>query len=117
MIHGIDPALSALRALGVKFGVAANNVANVNSDGFKKSRALLEGTAPAGVTVTIDRVDTPGYPIPAENGDPEPRESSNVSLEEETVDLLVTKRAYLANVNSLKREEEMIGTALDILAD
>jgi flagellar basal body rod protein FlgG len=110
-----NSALSALGALGTKFGVAANNVANVNSDGFKKSRAHLHDNPPAGVTVTISRLDTPGFPLPSADGSLEPRESSNVSLEEETVDLLVTRRAYLANINTLKREEETIGTILDIL--
>lgn len=117
MSNTINPALSALSALGIKFGVAANNVANVNSDGFKKSRAHLQDNHPAGVTVTISKLDTPGFPLPSEDGGLESRESSNVKLEEETVDLLVTKRAYLANVDSLKREEETIGTVLDILAE
>jgi flagellar basal-body rod protein FlgC len=112
-----NSALSALGALGIKFGVAANNVANVNTDGFKKSRAHLQDNQPAGVTVSISKLDTPGFPLPAEDGSLEPRESSNVKLEEETVDLLVTKRAYLANVNTLKREEETIGTLLDVLSE
>jgi flagellar basal body rod protein FlgG len=111
----IHPALSALSALGVKFGVAANNVANVNTDGFKKSRAYLQDNHPAGVTVSISKLDTPGFPLPSEDGSLEPRESSNVSLEEETVELLVTKRSYLANVHTLKKEEETLGTILDIL--
>jgi flagellar basal-body rod protein FlgC len=110
-----NSALSALNALGIKFGVAANNVANVNTDGFKKSRAHLEDNHPAGVTVSISRPDIPGFSLPSEDGSPENRESSNVSLEEETVELLVSKRAYLANLNTLKQEEETIGTILDIL--
>jgi flagellar hook protein FlgE len=115
MSIAFNSALSALGALGVQFSVAANNVANVNSNGFKKSRAHLQDNPPAGVTVSISRLDTPGFPLPTEDGSLEPRESSNVSLEEETVDLLVTRRAYLGNVNTLKREEETIGTILDIL--
>ncbi|MBI5585456.1 MAG: hypothetical protein HY892_16730 [Deltaproteobacteria bacterium] len=115
MSIAFNSALSALGALGIKFGVAANNVANINSDGFKKSRAHLHDNHPAGVTVTISKLDTPGFPLPAEDGSLESRESSNVTLEEETVDLLVTKRAYLANVDTLKREEETIGRILDIL--
>jgi flagellar basal-body rod protein FlgC len=111
----IHSALSALTALGTQFGVAANNTANVNTEGFKKSRAYLHDNPPAGVTVSVSRLDTPGFPLPAEAGSLENRESSNVSLEEETVELLVTKRAYLASLQSLKREEETLGTVLDIL--
>ena len=115
MTIAINSALSALSALGIKFGVAANNVANVNTDGFKKSRAHLHDNHPAGVTVSISKLDTPGFPLPAEDGSLEMRESSNVNLEEETVDLLVARRAYLANVQTQKREEETLGTILDIL--
>ena len=116
MSNTISPALSALSALGIKFGVAANNVANVNSDGFKKSRAHLQDNYLAGVTVSISRVDTPGFPLPAQDGSLELREASNVQLDEEAVELLITKRAYLANVNTLRQEEEALGTVLDIIA-
>jgi flagellar hook protein FlgE len=108
--------LSALQAFGRKFQVTANNIANVNTDGFKKSRAELKDNHPAGVEAVISRIDTPGFLRPAEDGSPEMRESSNVELEEELVGLVLTKRDYQANINALKREEETIGTVLDLIA-
>jgi len=111
----IYPALSALRAFGEKLGVTANNVANVNTDGFKKTRALLQDASPSGVTVSLSRIETPGVPLPPEQTTQASRESSNVEMEEEMVDLLTTKHAYTANLNTVKAEEEMIGTLLDIV--
>jgi len=42
MIQGVSPALSALLTLGRKINITANNVANANSTGFKKSRAVSQ---------------------------------------------------------------------------
>jgi flagellar hook protein FlgE len=116
MIQLNGTTLSALRAFGLKFQVTANNIANVNTDGFKKSRADLKDNHPGGVEATITRIDTPGFLRPAENGSLEMRESSNVVLEEELVGLVLTKRDYQANINTLKLEEETIGTILDLVA-
>jgi flagellar basal-body rod protein FlgC len=111
----MNAALSALGAYEKKLGVAANNIANVNTDGFKKSRAVLQEADPSGVIVTISRVDTPGSPIPAD-GTGEIRESSNVDLAEEIVNLHTTKYGFEANLKTLKAEDEMLGSLFDILA-
>ena len=49
MITGIHSTLSALRAFGDKIGVAAHNVANVETEEFKKQRALLSEEVPVGL--------------------------------------------------------------------
>jgi flagellar hook protein FlgE len=108
--------LSALRAFGLKFQVTANNIANVNTDGFKKSRADLKDNQKAGVEAVISRIDTPGFLRPAEDGSSGMIESSNVELEEELVGLIGTARAYQANIEALKREEETTGSVLDLIA-
>jgi len=43
-------------------------------------------------------------------------ESSNVELEEELVGLIGIARAYQANFEALKREEETTGSVLDLIA-
>ena len=115
MTQAINAALSALGALGKKLNVTANNIANVNTDGFKKSRAILEDADPYGVTVSISKVDTPGGAVPSEDGTPQMKESSNVDLGEEIINLKITERAFEANVKPIKAEEEMTGKLLDIL--
>jgi flagellar hook protein FlgE len=116
MIQLSGTTLSALRAFGLKFQVTANNIANVNTDGFKKSRADLKDNQKAGVEAVISRIDTPGFLRPAEDGSSGMRESSNVELEEELVSLIGTARAYQANIKALKREEEITGSVLDLIA-
>jgi flagellar hook protein FlgE len=116
MVQINNTTLSALRAFERKFQVTANNIANVNTDGFKRSRVLLKDNYPAGVEAVINRVDTPGFLRSAEDGSPEMKESSNVELEGELVGLVLTKRDYQANINVLKLEEETIGTVLDLIA-
>jgi flagellar basal body rod protein FlgG len=115
MISAIYPALSALRAFGEKLGVTANNIANISTNGFKKSRALLEEAPSSGVTVSISRVETPGAPLLPDRDTGEPQESSNVAVEEEMVNLITTKQAYTANLKMIKAQDEILGTLLDIL--
>jgi flagellar hook protein FlgE len=115
MTQAINAALSALGALGVKLSATANNIANVNTDGFKKSRAIFEDTDPYGVTVSVSEVDTPGGPVPSADGTSPMKESSNVDLAEEIINLKLTERAFEANIKPIKAEEEMTGKLLDIL--
>ncbi len=106
---------SALDALGKKLEVTANNIANADTAGFKRSRAILEEATPSGVVVSIHKVDSPGVPLPAADQASADKESSNVSLEEEIVNLIITKRAFEANTKPLKAEDEMVGSLLDSL--
>lgn len=107
-------ALSAIRALFTKLDVTANNIANANTDGFKKSRVDMQETAPGGVRVSISTVDTPGDPVPPAEGETAARETSGVSLEEEMVNLVITQYAFSANLKTLKTKEEMQKSLLDI---
>ena len=116
MSEAINTALSALRANFRKLDVTANNIANAGTHDFKKSRASLEEAAPAGVQVTLSRVETPGVPLPPDEIPGERHEMSNVSLEEELVELITTQHAVAADVKTIRAEDEMQGALLDILA-
>ena len=116
MITGIHSTLSALRAFGDKIGVAAHNVANVETEGFKKQRAILSEQAEQGVQVDIEQVDTPGPLIPSvENGQTIVREGSNVDLAEEIPQAMLVRRYYEANLRLLETQDEMVGSLVDIL--
>ena len=116
MVSTISSSLSALSAFGKKLAVTANNIANVNTDGFKKSRAILQEGPYGGVEVTINRIDTPGYPIMEErSGQVTERETSNVDLTEEIPQMMLVKRAYQANTKPIKAHDEMLGSLIDIL--
>jgi flagellar basal-body rod protein FlgC len=116
MSEAIFTALSALRANLRKQDVTANNIANVNTHDFKKSKAVFEETPPAGVKVTLSRAETPAAPLPADEVLGDGHEMSNVSLEEELVDLITTQHLFTANIKTIQTEDEMQGTLLDIIA-
>ena len=116
MIPIISSNLTALRAFGKKMAVIANNVANIKSEGFKKSRAVLKEGPVNGVSVKISRVETPGPLVPVEeDGKTVLKETSNVELAQEIPQASLTKRYYQANLVVVNEEDEMLGTLLDIL--
>jgi flagellar hook protein FlgE len=43
------------------------------------------------------------------------RETSNVDLAEEIPNLMVTKRAYQANLKTIETQDEMLGSLLDTI--
>lgn len=121
-ITGSGASLSALRAFGVKSQVTANNVANVNTDEFNKSRVDMVEGRPEGVDVTISK------PGSAEKGNfeaPEAGENtageaagekklSNVDIGEEMVNMMTTETSYAANTKVVQSKDEMLGTLIDM---
>ena len=117
MIPAVNSTLSALHAYKKSMGVTANNIANVNTEGFKKSRATMKEGLNASVEVDVKRVNTPGHPYQEFEGDQMvEKETSNVNLEEEFPDLTVTQRTYEANLKVLQTQDKMLGTMLDIMS-
>lgn len=115
MMSGIYAGMSALTAIQTKNQVTANNTANVNTDGFKKTRATLVEANPQGVTVNIEKVETPGGMV----YEPTPEgtvlvEKSNVELTEELPTMMLDRRAFQANVKMIKAQDEMLGSLLDV---
>jgi len=91
--------------------VSANNVANLNSEGFRASRVLAREQAGGGVTTVVTRTADP--PVLAFDGSLY-HELSNVSLETETVNQLQALRAYEANAKVLETTNDMYGSVLDL---
>ncbi len=116
MIPAIQNNLSAVNAFDKKMQVTANNIANVNTNEFKKSRADLSEGENGGVKVDISQVETPGYPTEELIGDDlVETQTSNVDLAEEFGESIVTQNAYNANLKVVKTQEEMLGSLLDII--
>ena len=117
MISSVQSNLSALRAFGEKTAVTANNVANVESEGFKKSRALLKEGAGGNVEVDILGIETPGEgKIEVTEDEIKERERSNVDLAEELTETILTRSGYEANAAVVRTRDETLGTLLDILS-
>ena len=116
MISPLSSALSALSAYGVKMGVTANNIANVNTDGFQQSRTTFTEGDQGGVKPVIDQDDTPGSSRQlAEEGQIVEVETSNVDLAGALTETIPTKIGYSANLKTIRTQDEMLGSLLDII--
>ena len=116
MVGSIGNNLAALKAFGTKMDVTAKNIANSNTDEYKKSRAALKEDGNGRVKVDIERIDTPGPSITTMDGDEvTKRELSNVDITEETSEMITAKHGYTANLKAVETQDEMLGDALDIV--
>ena len=115
MIGAIQSALSGLTAFSTQVAVTAHNVANVNTDGFKKSRTELIAMESGGVRSAIQKDETAGPTILNNTGyGPAQLELSNVDLAEETINQIIGQRGFEATIQTIKIADEMLGTILDI---
>jgi len=97
-------------------GVTANNVANLESENFKKSRAVLTEGAQKEVRVEIEKIETSG-PIVSEikDGKVVEKELSNVDLVEEIPQTIIAQRSFEANLKSIQTQEETLDSLFDII--
>lgn len=114
MIAGIASALSGIQTGGRMLSVGAHNIANAQTEGFKRTRALPIESSSGGVTVTLDK-DVRSGPQFFSNEDPFMlREGSNVDLGEEIISNLQAANLIEANIASLSIQEKVLGSLLDI---
>ncbi|MBM9537210.1 flagellar basal body rod C-terminal domain-containing protein [Desulfobulbus alkaliphilus] len=117
MINGVYTALSGLQALTTRVEKNANNVANMQTQGFKKDRVLLSERYPQGVEATVEKVASPGpYVAEMRERGYEMVELSNVDLAEEIPELLLNKNGFNANLKTLETTDKMTRSLLDIKA-
>jgi flagellar basal-body rod protein FlgC len=106
-----DINLSALSALGTVQQVSANNIANVNTDGFEASRVALE-SGPEGQGVEVGAILQSTNAGAMVDG----VEASNTDIGTEMVGMMKTSHAFSANVAAIRVSEEMTGHLLDMIA-
>jgi flagellar basal-body rod protein FlgC len=116
MISSPKSTLSALNAFDKKMDVIANNVANVETEGFKKSRATLVEGPENSVKVEITHPEDPGPTVvEVKDGKIEEKEMSNVDLTEEIPQSIVAQRGYEVNLAAIRTHDEMLNSILDIV--
>lgn len=115
MLFAIHTALSGLAAYAKVVEVTAHNVANANTNGFKKSRTELVAVETGGVLPVVQKDKSAGPSILNDTGyGPAQLELSNVDLGEEAVNQILAQRGFEANISTLKTADDMLGTLLDI---
>jgi flagellar basal-body rod protein FlgC len=116
MTFSIQSTLSAIKAFGEKMGVTANNIANVQTEEFKKSTATLVEGPKENVEVEITQPDISGPVIVDETDDQlTQKEMSNVDLAEEIPQTIIAQRGYEANLATLRTQDEMVKSIIDII--
>lgn len=89
-------ALSGMNAAQTQLKVAANNVANLNTQGFTRQQVTQTAQPDGGVASTVTRASTPG-----------------AALEADLVAQLQAKNAFLANLAVFKTQDKMAGALLN----
>lgn len=117
--------IQALHAIGISQQVAANNIANMNTNGFRSSRVDLEtGPNDQGVRVQdIVENTQPGPLVPGgeyvRDGDMRYEEGlvegSNTDLATEMVHMIHNELAYAANAVAIRTDMEMTGTLINTM--
>jgi flagellar hook protein FlgE len=115
MISAIHTALSGLAAFSKQIEVVAHNVANVNTDGFKKPKTEFVEIPNGGVLPVVEKDDSSGPTVLRDTGSNQTMvELSNVDLGEEVVQQIVAQRSFEANLQTLRTGDALLGSILDI---
>lgn len=115
MVSAIHTALSGLTAFAKQIEVAAHNVANMNTEGFKKSGTEFVELQGGGVLPVVQKDDSAGPAVLKDMGHgPALVELSNVDLGEETVSQIIAQRGFEANLRTLQTADDMLGSILDL---
>ena len=106
-------ASSGLQAAQLRLDVSANNVANMNTPGYRRE-AVSQQAAPdnAGVRATVQRVQGTQRAQDAQAAQAE----KGVALEQEAVEQMSATYAFKANLQTIKTQDEMMGSLLDVRA-
>ena len=108
--------VAGINAFFKKMGATANNVANINTDNYKRRVAHIsqDKNGLPETKITVDK--TPGVENPRKPGEPEgpPREMSNVNYADEVVNRMEAKNGVKANVRALQFAKDTFDSLLDI---
>ena len=92
---------SGLQAAQLRLDASANNVANMNTPNYRRQVVAQEEAADsAGVRATVQRQ----------------HEAEGVALEKEAVEQMSATYAFKANLQTIKAQDEMMGSLLDVKA-
>ena len=114
MSLSFNSSISGIRAATVMLNTSANNIANSNTDGYKKQQVNLRGDHDSGVIVDITERTEAGPLYKNNKGDTV--EASNVNYIEEIVTQIQARHLFSANAAVLKHAKEAQETIIDIIA-
>jgi flagellar hook-associated protein FlgK len=92
-------ALSGMQAAQTQFRASAHNVANLQTEGFRRQEVQQTARSPGGVSAEVVRAGSQGP-----------------DLVRDVVDQLQAKNAFLANLAVFKASDKLAGALLDTKA-
>lgn len=92
-------AQSGLQAAQTRLGASAQNIANMQTEGFRRDVVSAQASPQGGVVVSLSKAAQPGP-----------------DLTQDVVDQMGAKTAFTANVQVLKAADRMMGSLLDVRA-
>lgn len=117
MISAYNSALSAVKTFGTRLNSNSNNIANANTNEFKRTRVLNTEMDPTGVAPQVEKVNSPGAVVFDETANgAEMVELSNVDLGVEIPDMNLNSTMYKANLKTIETVNEMTGELLKLKA-
>ena len=99
----ISTNISSINSHQAMMNTGANNIANVNTDGFRPSDTKISSDGES--TVANARLS-----------DDTGSKKSQTDLTKELTDQIVAQDAVAVNVNTVKTQDQMLGSLLDIKA-
>ena len=115
MFSGFAAALSGIQAGGRILGVGAHNIANAQTENFKRTQATLEESSAGGVIVNLTQDHRSGPQLPTGDDPFTFREGANGELEEELIQSLEATNLIEANLASIRTQDTVLGSLLDIV--
>lgn len=113
MIASFRPSLSAISASFKLLDTTARNIANANTNGYKKEAVIFKESPGGGVQADVARVDGPG---PRYSLDGNVFEASNVDMAAEMVSLMTARHMLSLATASIRTADEMHKSLLDTFA-
>lgn len=115
MLAGIASALSGVQAGSRLLSASSHNIANAQTENFKRTQATFEESPAGGVVVSLSTDNRPGPQFMTGEDPFTLREGSNVELEEELLHTLEATRLIEANLASIRTQDQVLGSLLDII--
>jgi len=115
MFTGFSLALSGIQAGGRILGASAHNIANAQTENFKRTQTTLEESSAGGVIVSLSQDNRPGPQLPTGDDPFAFRQGSNVDLGEEIIHTLEATNIIETNLASIRTQDKVLGSLLDII--
>ena len=117
MVSSLDASLNAIQSHFTRLQASANNIANLNTDGYKGKRVTINEGPTGTPTATVNTDTNPGPSRMELNREGELVEvqMSNVDLATEYVKTMESTQAIKANLKAAQTADELLGEIIDTL--